>query len=246
MTGVYKITNLVNGKIYIGSAVDIKKRWRSHIFDLKRGRHANDYLQKAWNKHGRDSFFFEVLECCQPCDLISKEQHYIDAIKGRESCYNIALIAGSRLGVKQSPETIRKMREANLGKKASEEARRNMKIAAKGRKKQVITDEWRQNMSKATKRLWQDPVFREKMKNSGRGKFERSEETRKKLSLARLGKKNSRPFSEETRIKMSIVAKNRVFSPETRKKLSEQAIQQWQIHKLNNLTGHLKRGDYHG
>ena len=246
MTGIYKITNRTNGRVYIGSAVNIKKRWQSHIFDLKRGKHANGYLQKSWKKHGCDSFLFEVLEYCQPSDLISKEQHYLDAIKGRESCYNIALVAGSRLGVKQSPETIKKMREANLGKKASEEARRNMKIAAKGRKKQMMTDEWKQNMSKATKRLWQDPVFREKMKNSGRGKFERSEETRKKLSLARLGKKNSRPFSEETRIKMSIVAKNRVFSPETRKKLSEQAIQQWQIRKLNNLTGHLQGEDYHG
>ncbi len=58
--GVYKITNTVNGKFYIGASNNIAKRWRSHKRDLNKQTHHNKYLQRAWNKHSELAFIFEV------------------------------------------------------------------------------------------------------------------------------------------------------------------------------------------
>jgi len=45
ITGIYKIRNKQNNKVYIGSAVDIKKRWRDHKWNLKENKHHNPHLQ---------------------------------------------------------------------------------------------------------------------------------------------------------------------------------------------------------
>jgi group I intron endonuclease len=56
--GIYKITNLVNNRYYIGSSLDIKRRWDTHRRMLNKNNHHNDFLQKSWNKHGGDNFKF--------------------------------------------------------------------------------------------------------------------------------------------------------------------------------------------
>jgi group I intron endonuclease len=50
VAGVYWILNLVNGKVYIGSSVDVENRLQNHKKDLIAGKHRNPYLQRAWNK----------------------------------------------------------------------------------------------------------------------------------------------------------------------------------------------------
>ena len=52
MHGVYQIKNLINGKLYIGSSIDVDKRLKSHFSALDKGCHNNAYLQNAWNKYG--------------------------------------------------------------------------------------------------------------------------------------------------------------------------------------------------
>ena len=76
--GVYKITNKVNGKIYIGSSKDIYKRWKHHVCRLNSGKHVNSYLQNAWNKYGEDSFIFDIQEVCDENHIREREQYYID------------------------------------------------------------------------------------------------------------------------------------------------------------------------
>ena len=108
--GVYQITNILTGKFYIGSSVNIAHRWRHHIWHAKGQTNVSRYrLQHALAKHGEEMFEFEVLEECEPIKevILAREQHYIDTLKPD---YNILLIAGSRLGTKHSPETIEKMR----------------------------------------------------------------------------------------------------------------------------------------
>lgn len=79
--GVYMITNIVNGKIYIGSSNDIKKRWAQHKRELKNGTHDNPHLQNAWNLYGESNFKFEILEECSLKEQFQKEQVYLDTFQ---------------------------------------------------------------------------------------------------------------------------------------------------------------------
>lgn len=88
--GVYKITNLVNGKFYIGSSNNIKNRWYNHQKSLDEGTHGNAHLQKAWNKYGKENFKFEIIEECDPAVQFEREQFYLNELKPfDENGYNI-------------------------------------------------------------------------------------------------------------------------------------------------------------
>lgn len=86
LCGVYKITNLINGKIYVGQSVDIERRWEQHKrigqgqlngFYAKDGRRP---LYRAINKYGVNSFKFEILELCSEEMLYEREQYWIDLL----------------------------------------------------------------------------------------------------------------------------------------------------------------------
>lgn len=77
ITGVYKIQNKINNKIYIGSAVDIKKRWRDHKWYLKNNIHHNSHLQSSWNKYGANSFYFSIELECSIENLLIKEKEFM-------------------------------------------------------------------------------------------------------------------------------------------------------------------------
>jgi group I intron endonuclease len=126
-TGIYEILNTVNGKRYIGSALNICQRWARHRTQLNRGDHHSHILQRAWVKHGAAAFEFRILEECAKADLIKVEQRFIDELKPR---YNICKKAGSALGVKRSKETIERM----SGRTVSVETRAKIAASLKGRK----------------------------------------------------------------------------------------------------------------
>jgi group I intron endonuclease len=134
-TGIYIIRNLTNGNCYVGSSVDINKRWGRHRKSLHKGNHHSIYLQRAWNTHGEDSFNFYVAEECECGELISREQWYIDALN---PAYNISKTAGSPLGVKHTDETRMKMSISATGKFVSLETRKRMSIAQKNKSKETI------------------------------------------------------------------------------------------------------------
>lgn len=130
-SGIYKIVNTVNGKFYIGSAINFERRWALHLSLLRRNMHHNIKLQRAWLKYGEPAFEFIVVERA-PADrmLVVVEQKWMDSMK---PFYNIAQIAGSQLGVKLSAETRRKMSVARVGKTASAETRAKMSAWQVGR-----------------------------------------------------------------------------------------------------------------
>jgi group I intron endonuclease len=108
-SGIYKIINLINNKIYIGSAINFNLRYRKHISDLKNNNHCNKKLQNGWNKHGEGSFDFVIIEqVIDKTKLLEREQYYLDNLKPE---YNICKIAGNTLGVKVSDETKKKISE---------------------------------------------------------------------------------------------------------------------------------------
>lgn len=199
-SGIYKIENQINGRLYIGSAIDIKERWYHHTSDLRKKIHGNRYLQRAWDKHGSENFVFGVLEYCNPVNLIEREQYYMDISQVCENGYNICQVAGNRLGMKHSEKTKNRIKEAHTGRKASDETKKRMSIAGTGRKRLPATEETKAKMSSsAKKRKPMSKETKEKMSKSKMGK-PLSEETRRKISESNMGKTNS----EETRKKLSI------------------------------------------
>lgn len=109
-SGVYRWVNLINGKSYIGSSVDLKKRI-GHYFSfayleryVKKGK---SQIYAALLKYGYSSFSLEILEYCDRSIAVSREQYYIDLLNPE---YNILKKAGSSLGYKHSEETIEKLR----------------------------------------------------------------------------------------------------------------------------------------
>lgn len=112
-SGIYAIINVVNGKCYVGSAVNLERRWREHRRQLKSGAHPNRYLQSAWLKYGEGSFEFSVLMDCSHERLIEEEQKAMDRMAPE---YNLSPTAGSTLGFKFSEESRAKLSRSMMGK----------------------------------------------------------------------------------------------------------------------------------
>ena len=109
-SSVYKILNKANNKLYIGSALNIKKRWAAHRAGLRHNRHKNFHLQRAWNKYGEDSFEFIILEYCEKEERLIREQFYLDTLKPYgDAGYNLTSVAGSNSGYKHTAETRAKV-----------------------------------------------------------------------------------------------------------------------------------------
>lgn len=84
MVGIYRITNLVNEKTYIGQSIDIKRRFCEHRCI---SHESNIHLKRALEKYGKDNFKYEVLEECDISELDEKEIYYISTLKPE---YNVA------------------------------------------------------------------------------------------------------------------------------------------------------------
>lgn len=87
------------GKIYIGSSVNVYRRFLQHANSLQANKHPNQKLQNYYNKHSDVSFSFETLFFCPKKDLIMWEQHFLDYAK---PYFNICAQADSRFGTTQS------------------------------------------------------------------------------------------------------------------------------------------------
>jgi group I intron endonuclease len=211
ISGIYKITNRVNRHHYIGSSQNIYKRWGDHKRDLDNSSHHSRYLQRAWNKYGGNNFEFEVLLICEVEYLIDYEQLYLDTYPCE---YNIAMVAGSCLGVRATPETIKKLRESHLGqepwnrgKKASKEARRKMSKAHEGRKPEDYY--WygkkrrRSTVEKIASKKRGVPLseeHKEKISKSLTGII-RSEDTRRRISEAKRIKFTNKQIEEMRKLR---------------------------------------------
>lgn len=146
--GVYKLINLVNGKIYVGSTKDLYERKWQHFNDLKRNKHYNTYLQNSWNKYKEENFKFEVIEYIEDINLLlEREQYWINFynVIDKKYGYNIQPIAGSNLGSKLTEKHKEKIRNSHYGIRPSEETKRKQSKAREGkvsnRKGCVLTEE---------------------------------------------------------------------------------------------------------
>lgn len=148
-SGIYVITNTVNGECYVGSAVNIEKRWKDHSRMLMQENHHSIKLQRAWGKYGESSFSFKVLLYCERQNLIFYEQRAIEAFSAFGIGYNMSPTAGSSLGRKASEETRAKQRALRLGCKLTEEHKRKIGLAGLGNRYNAgrkLTEEHKQKL----------------------------------------------------------------------------------------------------
>lgn len=85
MICIYKITCLINNKIYIGQTLNYVSRICHHKSKLKRNCNDNKYLQEDYNKYGLNNFTFEILEECKEENLLERETYWINYFGGKES-----------------------------------------------------------------------------------------------------------------------------------------------------------------
>lgn len=138
---VYKITNKENGKFYIGSTCNYKRRMHEHFGELKRNVHHSKELQQDFNIFGSDSFYVEVLEECE--NTREREQYYIDLLNPVDNGYNVSRSAYTnsvphpKYGIEnpfygkhhseETKEKLRKNGEKRIGTKHKKETIEKMK-----------------------------------------------------------------------------------------------------------------------
>lgn len=208
--GVYKISNIKDGRYYIGHSQNIEKRFKTHKYNLKRGKHINMFLQNSYNKYGLDSFTFEIIHKFDNVEKSKeKELEYLQNLEIRKELYNLNYNNDGGDMLSHHPN-----------------------------KKEIIekiSETLKENNSKLTKEELKDKYGLNGEKNGMFGKTH-TKEARKFFSNLHKGNKYSLGLkrSEETRKKISEIAKQRigeknpffgkVHSEETRKKISEKNL----------------------
>lgn len=138
ISGIYKITNKINGKCYIGQSNDIKRRWKEHR--SKYSWKTNHVIYRAFKKYGFENFTFEIVEECEIELLSEKEIYYISKFNTYNDGYNETAGGEGISGFNHSEETKRKLSEKlsgekhpNYGKPMSEDQKKLRSDIFKGR-----------------------------------------------------------------------------------------------------------------
>lgn len=212
---IYKITNTVNGKVYIGQTTyPLYHRWSAH----KQNTSHCKYLGAAIVKYGEDKFKIEQIDTAETFDELNEKEVYwikfYDA-QNREKGYNLRSGGDSSL---HSEESKAKMSQTRKGKKQSKEL---IQKRIESRKGYTHSEKTRELIGKA---------------NTGKKRRPWTEEEKKQIGERSKGRK----YSPETIEKMRIAAKNRktkqIYTDETRKKLSEKTKAYWQRKKQQEVV----------
>ena len=197
---IYKITNIINGKIYIGqTTVGLQKRWNGHCSN----RGGCRLLSIAIKKNGKESFTKIIIEKLSSLEeLNTRESYWINYygsnIRGRG--YNLTSGGNNSL---HSEDTKKIMSKSATGRKASEETKLKMSQSRKGMARPSarlqaaimhekirgvpLSEGHKKKLSQATKGRKLSPERLVKIKNPMLGK-KHTEETKEKIRLSRLGK----------------------------------------------------------
>lgn len=231
--GIYEIVNTINQKRYIGSSVNLYRRWQKHAWELNRKEHRNKHMQAAWSHYGSGAFKFRTILICARKHLIDYEQRCLDGLKPE---YNVAPTAGAApYGMVVSEATRAKISANRIGHKVSAETRQKISAACLGYKH---TDDAKVKIAAAVRGRIASLETRAKMSFNAKN---RSEETRKKLSLSKIGhlvsaearakisaSKVGKKLTIEHVAKASLAHKGLKRSDETKKKMSIARKKWWE------------------
>lgn len=183
-SGIYTIINNINGKLYIGSTANLRKRKGNHFRALAGGCH----VQNAVTKYGLSAFQFCIIELVDDTRvLVQREQFYMDETESYNGAngYNLCPTAGSTLGTQLSDEHKAKLSEVTRGKKHPMWGKQH-------------SDETKTKISKAHRGMKASDETKARMSEAHRGR-KLSDEHRLRISEALHGRKRS----GETKTKIS-------------------------------------------
>ena len=213
---IYKATNIVNGKIYIGQTIkSLKTRKNAHVSDAL-SVNDNNYFHSAIKKYGTKNFNWETIDRNDNREKLNLLEvfyiGYYDTFVGRG--YNLNAGGNGNFGFSPSKETRKKLSLANsgkdnpmYGKKHSDEAIKKMSIAATGKRSGKNNPNYGKKHSKETRKKISEALMGKRVgeKNHNFGK-PLSDETKRKLSIALTGKcspMRGKHHSDETKRKLS-------------------------------------------
>lgn len=182
--GVYIIEHTASKRQYIGSSLNIEKRWRIHEGALNKGKHHSKYLQRIWSKYGKPVFSFYVVLICPRAELKIREQEYLTA---RRPVFNGTLSANSPVmrGGRLPSQWVENVR-ASIKKRYAEGfkvfhpprsaeyktaariattrfwAGQDYRVKVVAAIRAAMTPDECAARKDRTKRLWADPAYREK------------------------------------------------------------------------------------
>lgn len=165
VSGIYIIYNIPDEKFYIGSSVNIYKRWKSHKKRLEYNQHNNKYLTEVYKKYGIDSFIFKIIEYCLPEKTIDREQYYLDLYKPyeRNIGYNIMSRADR---VFLTDEIKNRISKSLTGKSITNKAKERISISNSGENngnfRKNYSEEEKNILSKSLIRYYSDEENRKK------------------------------------------------------------------------------------
>lgn len=218
-SGIYMITCMGNNHRYIGSSRNIQKRKWEHWYHLKAQCHHNKHFQAIYNKYGKESLKFEILEIV-PCDkLIEREQFWIDKLNPE---INKTIIATSGfLGRTHTEKSKTKMSLAHKKRLKNPEVRERLRQAAieqhkrqpNGMKGKTQPEEMKEHLRQKTLEQFSTKEAREK--HSQIMSEWMTDEMRQRISGSKKGHKQS----EQTKKKRGKALKKAwdKYTPEQRK-----------------------------
>lgn len=206
---IYKISNTINDKFYIGSTSNFPSRKAQHKISLKRGTHNNRILQNHVNKYGYDSLIFSIIEIVEcPEKKIQREQFYIDTLNPH---FNIHKTAQSPLGIKRTPEQVRRIMENKKTKSGWKLSKEACEDISRRRMGHSVSIETRNKISKSNKGKKRSAEVVEAIRNRMIG-YKHSDAAKEKMSIKMIGNKNGtgKKRTQEQLEKMS--KRNTIFS----------------------------------
>jgi len=197
---LYKITNVLDGKVYIGQTVHIETRWKEHQWAARQNE-PSQYVHRAIKKYGIENFVFEVVATCISLDSVNViEQILIQQYNSHDNNYGYNVAMGGRSAINAgrslSEEHKRRIGEANTGRKATPETIKKQSDAQKGKPK---SEEFKKRVSETQKgRVFSDETL-QKMSDAQKGR-PKSEAHKKSMSECRLGKPSNAAKLTDTQV----------------------------------------------
>lgn len=260
--GIYVITCLPTGKVYVGQAKNCTQRWGGHRWHLNKGTHRNYHLQRAWRLHGQSAFTFEI--AAEPigdevpalawleAEILSYYRHSYNLMEAGEerltaSPETRAKLSADRLKRWADPEYRERVKASHAARNADPEYRARHAAAMKAFnstpegfavRSKIANDTWakegaRERRSEKTKAHWDDPEHRAKQEASRKAAWQDGEVREKRARGIKGAWDSATPEERAARI-AAATAKQR--TPEGRAAQAERGRIAWIARKAKKAA----------